>query len=120
MQELELELELENLLCARFPFDTIEPVPKGEFGGDTLQRVVSAGGQPSGVILWEYETYQELERRLVGQAARRSAHRESGNRRSRQPGIAQRRGIVRCGRWRVGDQPARRVTGGDRAAPHPA
>jgi hypothetical protein len=45
--------ELENLLCARFPFDTIEPVPKGEFGGDTLQRVVSAGGQPSSAILWE-------------------------------------------------------------------
>lgn len=32
------ELELENLLCARFPNDIIEPVPKGEFGGDALQR----------------------------------------------------------------------------------
>ncbi len=47
------ELELENLLRAKFPFDTIEPVPKGEFGGDVLQRVVSPGGQPSGTILWE-------------------------------------------------------------------
>ena len=47
------ELELENLLRAKFPFDTIEPVPKGEFGGDALQRVVSPGGQPSGTILWE-------------------------------------------------------------------
>lgn len=47
------ELELENLLRAKFPFDTIEPVPKGEFGGDALQRVVSANGQPSGTILWE-------------------------------------------------------------------
>jgi hypothetical protein len=47
------ELELENLLRAKFPFDTIEPVPKGEFGGDALQRVVSASGQPSGTILWE-------------------------------------------------------------------
>ena len=47
------ELELENLLRAKFPFDTIEPVPKGEFGGDALQRVVSQGGQPSGTILWE-------------------------------------------------------------------
>ncbi len=48
-----LELELEALLCARFPVDTIEPVPKGEFGGDILQRVVSPTGQISGTILWE-------------------------------------------------------------------
>ena len=47
------ELELETLLRTKFPFDTIDPVPKGEFGGDTLQRVVSPSGQPCGVILWE-------------------------------------------------------------------
>ena len=47
------ELELESLLHAKFPFDSIEPVPKGEFGGDVLQRVVSPGGQASGTILWE-------------------------------------------------------------------
>ena len=47
------ELELENLLRAKFPFDAIEPVPKGEYGGDVLQRVVGAGGQASGAILWE-------------------------------------------------------------------
>ena len=48
-----LELELENLLRSKFPFDSIEPVPKGEFGGDVLQRVVSTSGQASGTILWE-------------------------------------------------------------------
>ena len=48
-----LELELENLLRSKFPFDSIEPVPKGEFGGDVLQRVVGKGGQASGTILWE-------------------------------------------------------------------
>ncbi len=48
-----LELEMESLLRAKFPFDTIEPVPKGEFGGDTLQRVVSQSGVMSGTILWE-------------------------------------------------------------------
>ena len=48
-----MELELESLLRAKFPFDTIEPVPKGEFGGDTLQRVVSQSGVMSGTILWE-------------------------------------------------------------------
>ena len=47
------ELELEGLLRAKFPFDTIEPVPKGEFGGDAIQRVMSQGGQPCGTILWE-------------------------------------------------------------------
>jgi hypothetical protein len=49
------ELELENLLRAKFPFDAIEPVPKGEFGGDVLHRVVGAGGQPGGTILWEFK-----------------------------------------------------------------
>lgn len=48
-----LELELENLLRAKFPFDTIEPVAKGEFGGDVVQMVFTQSGQPSGSILWE-------------------------------------------------------------------
>ena len=47
------ELELESLLRAKFPLDTIDPVPKGEFGGDVLQRVTSLSGQPCGTILWE-------------------------------------------------------------------
>jgi len=47
------ELELESVLRVKFPFDSIEPVPKGEFGGDVLQRVVSANGQAGGAILWE-------------------------------------------------------------------
>jgi hypothetical protein len=47
------ELELENLLRGKFPFDLIDPVPKGDFGGDVLHRVISSGGQPSGTILWE-------------------------------------------------------------------
>ena len=49
------ELELENLLRMKFPFDAIEPVPKGEFGGDVLHRVVGAGGQTGGTILWEFK-----------------------------------------------------------------
>jgi hypothetical protein len=47
------ELEIESLLSARFPRDTIHPVPKGEFGGDILQRVIGPLGQPCGTILWE-------------------------------------------------------------------
>lgn len=47
------ELELESLLAARFPRDTIEPIPKGERGGDVLQRVVGPLGQACGTILWE-------------------------------------------------------------------
>jgi hypothetical protein len=47
------ELEIESLLSARFPRDTIQPVPKGEFGGDILHRVMGPLGQSCGTILWE-------------------------------------------------------------------
>lgn len=48
-----LELELESLLRGRFPRDLIEPVPKGEFGGDVLHQVLGPTGQACGTILWE-------------------------------------------------------------------
>ena len=48
-----MELELENTLRTEFPFDSIEPVTKGEFGGDVVQRVVSPSGLACGSILWE-------------------------------------------------------------------
>jgi len=47
------ELELEEMLRTKFPTDAIEPVPKGEHGGDTIQRVVGPLGQVCGTILWE-------------------------------------------------------------------
>ncbi len=47
------ELELEALLTAKFPRDTIQPVPKGEFGGDVLHRVMGPLNQICGTILWE-------------------------------------------------------------------
>jgi hypothetical protein len=47
------ELELESLLKAKFPQDVIEPVPKGEYGGDALHRVNGPLGQSCGMILWE-------------------------------------------------------------------
>ena len=48
-----LELELESLLRIRFPRDLIEPVPKGECGGDVLHRVLGHAGQTCGTIIWE-------------------------------------------------------------------
>jgi hypothetical protein len=48
-----LELQLESLLVSRFPIDVLEPVAKGEFGGDVLQRVLGPTGQMCGAILWE-------------------------------------------------------------------
>ena len=48
-----LELELESLLRNRFPRDLIEPVPKGECGGDVLHRVLGNAGQICGTIIWE-------------------------------------------------------------------
>jgi hypothetical protein len=47
------ELALEGLLHQKFPRDLLEPVPKGEFGGDLVQRVVGPTGQICGSILWE-------------------------------------------------------------------
>ncbi|MGF6312127.1 hypothetical protein ABIB82_006022 [Bradyrhizobium sp. i1.8.4] len=47
------ELDLEAMLRAKFPRDIIEPVPKGEFGGDVLHRVIGPQDQHCGTILWE-------------------------------------------------------------------
>ncbi|HPF39666.1 MAG TPA: DUF2130 domain-containing protein [Phycisphaerae bacterium] len=47
------ELDLETRLTEAFPRDVIEPVPKGQFGGDVVQRVLSPQGQECGAILWE-------------------------------------------------------------------
>ncbi len=47
------ELELEALVKATFPQDTVAPVPKGEFGGDLIHSVVGPLGQHCGTILWE-------------------------------------------------------------------
>jgi hypothetical protein len=48
-----MEIELEALLTQKFPMDLIEPVPKGEFGGDILHRVIGPNGIVVGTILWE-------------------------------------------------------------------
>lgn len=48
-----LELELETILRSNFPTDSVEPVPKGEFGGDVVQRVINSSGTRCGTILWE-------------------------------------------------------------------
>ncbi len=48
-----LELALEALLTTRFPRDLVEPVPKGDHGGDVLHRVCGPTGQACGTILWE-------------------------------------------------------------------
>jgi hypothetical protein len=47
-----LELELESVLRDSFREDAIEPVPKGEHGGDIIHRVMGPAG-PCGTILWE-------------------------------------------------------------------
>jgi hypothetical protein len=47
------ELELEAMLRSKFSRDIIEPVPKGEFGGDILHRIVGPLDQRCGTILWE-------------------------------------------------------------------
>lgn len=48
-----LELHLESLLQEAFPQDIIQPVAKGQPGGDIRQIVRSPKGFECGVILWE-------------------------------------------------------------------
>ena len=49
-----LELQFEELLRSRFPNDAIEPIGKGEYGGDVLQKVFAGGSTACrGTILWE-------------------------------------------------------------------
>ncbi|MCF6219475.1 MAG: DUF2130 domain-containing protein [Robiginitomaculum sp.] len=48
-----LEMELENILARKFPYDEIKPVAKGVVGGDIIQSVMSPNGKMCGSILWE-------------------------------------------------------------------
>jgi hypothetical protein len=48
-----LELQIESILREKFPHDSIDAVPKGEHGGDVLQRVITPTGTTCGSILWE-------------------------------------------------------------------
>lgn len=48
-----LEIEIEEVLKDRFPFDQIEPVAKGKRGADVLQKVHNQLGQYCGTIIWE-------------------------------------------------------------------
>jgi hypothetical protein len=48
-----LEVELEQMLKSAFPYDIIEPVPKGIKGADVLQKVNNPMGQYCGTIIWE-------------------------------------------------------------------
>jgi len=48
-----LELQIEDIIRAEFPFDMIEPVAKGVKGGDILQTVRGRDGEEAGKILWE-------------------------------------------------------------------
>ncbi|HWE02242.1 MAG TPA: DUF2130 domain-containing protein [Tepidisphaeraceae bacterium] len=48
-----LELQLELILGGKFHLDRLEPVPKGEHGGDILHRIIAPTGTGCGTILWE-------------------------------------------------------------------
>lgn len=48
-----LELQIEEMLKQEFPFDNIEPVPKGIKGADAMQVVKAQSGKVCGKVLWE-------------------------------------------------------------------
>ncbi len=58
MQGEVLELELERLLHAEFPTDSISEVKKGERGADTVHTVIDKLGRTCGTILWETKNAQ--------------------------------------------------------------
>lgn len=47
------ELDLEEALKTRFPYDEILDVPKGVRGADIIEKVNTAGGGYCGTIVWE-------------------------------------------------------------------
>jgi hypothetical protein len=48
-----LELALEDLISQTFPWDLVQPVPKGINGADIIQRVQNPNGDLAGSIIWE-------------------------------------------------------------------
>jgi len=61
-----LELELEDLLGAAFPFDGIEPVRKGARGADVIQTVRLRSGTVCGQIVWETKRAENWSNAWVG------------------------------------------------------
>jgi hypothetical protein len=53
-----LEMQAEQQLRTRFPMDDIQPVAKGQFGGDLMHVVRDSAGQACGTILWEFKRTQ--------------------------------------------------------------
>ncbi len=52
------EVELEEILRQKFPYDEITPVNKGKKGADVLQIVNSSSGKNCGIIIWESKRTQ--------------------------------------------------------------
>ena len=53
------ELVLETMLAEAFPFDTIEPVPKGVKGADCIQVVLNPAQKDCGKIIYESKNTKE-------------------------------------------------------------
>jgi hypothetical protein len=75
-----LEFELERSLRDKFPGDIIEAVPKGEFGGDIIQRVRNGSGRVCGTMLWEAKSTKAWSNRWLEKlrSDQRSANAEIG------------------------------------------
>ncbi len=61
-----LEEDLEKILIATFPFDSIEPVPKGVRGADVIHKVQNRYHQLCGMVLWEAKTAKNWSEKWVG------------------------------------------------------
>jgi hypothetical protein len=61
-----LELELEQFLRATFPYDEIQPVPKGKRGADVVHTVYTPTGLHCGTIIWESKRTKRWDDGWVG------------------------------------------------------
>jgi hypothetical protein len=100
-----LELALEHQLRSQFPFDLIEPVAKGEFGGDVLQHVRDNTGELCGKILMGIEAHANLVRWLAHKAKQRPAQCARRACGYRVANDAERHRAVRAARRHLGRQP---------------
>ena len=106
-------------LRAAFPMDTVEPVPKGEYGGDLVQRVAGPSGQQCGTILWESKRTKNWSDGWLPKLRddQRTAKAEVAVIVTQ--ALPEGRGLVRPDRRRLGHQPALRHPGRDGAAALP-
>ena len=105
-----------GLLRSKFPHDVVEPVPKGEFGGDVLHRVMGLLDQHCGTILWESKRTKNWTDTWLGKLREDQKKSQSRRGADRLEYASQGRPHLRPRRWHLGYQVPLCHSGGHSAA----